>query len=137
VWQGTHWVNANRGYSFTDLLGNYYYFSGCQLDIHYKIMTNIEETNTDKLTFILNQNYPNPFNPVTKISYVIPNGAKGVTTLKVYNLLGKEVATLVNETKASGIYEVEFNAENLPSGIYFYKLTAGKFSETKKMMLLK
>ncbi|MEP0862683.1 MAG: T9SS type A sorting domain-containing protein, partial [Ignavibacterium sp.] len=87
--------------------------------------------------FILEQNYPNPFNPSTKIKYVIPNGVRNLVTLKVYDVLGNEVATLVNEEKPAGIYEVEFNASKLSSGIYFYKLQAGSFVETKKMILLK
>ncbi len=87
--------------------------------------------------FSLEQNYPNPFNPTTKIKFVLPSGVEGLTTLKVYNILGKEIATLLNETKAPGTYKVEFNASDLPSGIYFYKLSSGNFSDTKKMMLLK
>ncbi len=85
--------------------------------------------------FILNQNYPNPFNPSTKINYQIP--ATGIVSLKVYDVLGKEVATLVNEEKPVGSYEVNFNASQLSSGIYFFKLQAGSFVETKKMILIK
>ena len=92
--------------------------------------------------FVLEQNYPNPFNPSTKIRYTIPNvtlsDVEGsFVTLKVYDVLGNEVATLVNEEKTAGSYEVEFNASGLTSGIYFYKLRAGSFVETKKMMLVK
>jgi glycosidase len=85
--------------------------------------------------FELLQNYPNPFNPSTKIKFQIPD--LGVVTLKVYDVLGKEVATLVNEERPSGSYEVNFDASQLPSGIYFYKLSAGTFEQTKKMILLK
>lgn len=85
--------------------------------------------------FNLSQNYPNPFNPSTTIKYAIPTSE--VATLKVYDMLGSEVATLVNEEKPTGSYEVEFNASNLTSGIYFYKLQSGSFVETKKMLLLK
>ena len=85
--------------------------------------------------FDLAQNYPNPFNPSTKIVYAVPS--KSNVTLKVYNLLGQEVATLVNTVKNVGRYELNFNATNLPSGVYFYSLTAGNFTSTKKMMLLK
>lgn len=85
--------------------------------------------------FDLAQNYPNPFNPSTKIVYSVPS--KSNVTLKVYNLLGQEVATLVNAVKNVGRYELTFNASNLPSGVYFYTLNAGNFSVTKKMMLLK
>ncbi|HSW56269.1 MAG TPA: T9SS type A sorting domain-containing protein [Ignavibacteriaceae bacterium] len=92
--------------------------------------------------FKLEQNYPNPFNPITSIQYAIgslPDGKAGrqFVTLKVYDLLGREIATLVNEEKPAGEYEVEFNGSTLPSGIYFYQLKAGEFSETKKMLLLK
>jgi hypothetical protein len=92
--------------------------------------------------FMLSQNYPNPFNPNTTIKYTIPNvslsGVEGSKVqLKVYDVLGNEIATLVNEYKPAGTYEVEFDASNLSSGIYFYKLQAGNFVETKKMILLK
>jgi hypothetical protein len=85
--------------------------------------------------FILSQNYPNPFNPTTKISYAIPQNS--FVELKVFNMLGQEIATLVNQEKAAGFYEVDFNAVNQPSGIYFYRLQAGEFLITKKMLLLK
>jgi hypothetical protein len=90
-------------------------------------------------TFLLEQNYPNPFNPTTKIRYSIPNVGFGLaqTVLKVYDVLGNEVATLVNEEKPAGSYEVTFDASNLSSGIYFYKINAGSFSDTKKMILIK
>jgi hypothetical protein len=85
--------------------------------------------------FSLTQNYPNPFNPSTMISYKLPIGT--VTTLKVFNILGKEVTTLVDEYKASGDYEMALDAEALPSGVYFYQLKAGDYLSTKKMILLK
>ena len=83
----------------------------------------------------LAQNYPNPFNPVTKIRYSLPH--LSYVSLIVYNILGQEVITLVNEQQPAGIYEVRLDATGLPSGIYFYKLQAGKFGETKKMVLMK
>lgn len=83
-------------------------------------------------TFFLNQNYPNPFNPSTSIQYQIAGISQ--VTLKVYDVLGNEVATLVNEAKPAGSYEVNFNASKLSSGIYFYKLQAGTFLKTKKMI---
>jgi hypothetical protein len=83
----------------------------------------------------LTQNFPNPFNPNTIINYQLP--ISNFVSLKVYDALGKEVATLVNQKQNSGSYEVEFNGEGLPSGIYFYKLEAGDFVETKRMILLK
>lgn len=85
--------------------------------------------------FHLRQNYPNPFNPTTSVQYVI--GSQQFVTLKVYDILGNEVATLVNEYKSAGSYEVEFDASQLSSGIYIYRLTAGSFSATNKMTLLK
>jgi len=97
--------------------------------------------------FSLSQNYPNPFNPSTKIRFTVPkvslSGVEGsLVTLKVYDVLGNEIATLVNEAKTAGVYEVEFNSHsgevrNLTSGIYFYKLQACNFVETKKMILLR
>ena len=93
--------------------------------------------------FILEQNYPNPFNPTTKITYVIPNvgGANFASQvnvkLTIYDALGREVATLVNARQTPGKYSVQFNASNLPSGIYFYTLRAGDFAQTRKMVLMK
>ena len=86
-------------------------------------------------SYSLNQNYPNPFNPSTTISYSIP--AASFVTIKVYDALGNEVVRLVNEEKPEGSYEIMFDAANLPSGIYFYRLQAGLFVETKKMVLMK
>lgn len=85
--------------------------------------------------YSLSQNYPNPFNPTTNIYYQIPNA--GIVTLNIYNVLGDEIAVLVNEEKPAGNYEVIFNASQLSSGIYFYKIQAGSFIVTKKMQLLK
>ncbi|NWF49666.1 MAG: T9SS type A sorting domain-containing protein [Ignavibacteriaceae bacterium] len=95
--------------------------------------------------FVLYQNYPNPFNPATKIKYSIPalslnpfSKLEGTfVTLKVYDILGNEVGTLVNEEQQPGVYEVEFSASNLSSGIYFYKLQTGSYTDTKKMILMK
>jgi hypothetical protein len=99
-----------------------------------------EEILTAPVEFALEQNYPNPFNPSTTINYSIPEA--GNVELKVYDILGNEVATLVNEEKQPGTYEVEFNSHsgevrNLTSGVYIYSLRAGSFAQTKKMMLLK
>ncbi|MBT8381239.1 MAG: T9SS type A sorting domain-containing protein, partial [Ignavibacteria bacterium] len=85
--------------------------------------------------FVLEQNYPNPFNPTTTIEYTISNSQ--FVSLKVYDVLGNEITTLVNEVKSTGTYEVTFKADGLPSGTYFYQLKAGPFSETKKMILIK
>jgi hypothetical protein len=86
-------------------------------------------------SYSVSQNYPNPFNPTTKINFALPKS--GLVTLKVYDMLGKEVATLVNEVKNVGTYSVDFNASALSSGIYFYKVNVNGFSEVKKMMLIK
>jgi hypothetical protein len=85
--------------------------------------------------YSLSQNFPNPFNPVTSIKYNVPN--KSFVVMKVYNSLGKEIIELVNEVKTGGLYEVKFDASNLPSGVYYYKLTSENYSETKKMILIK
>ena len=95
----------------------------------------LAEYNTIDLDFNLDQNFPNPFNPSTKISYSIKKD--GLVTVRVYDILGKEIATLVNENKPAGNYEVEFNASSLPSGMYIYKLQAGSFVQTRKMLLMK
>jgi aminopeptidase N len=92
--------------------------------------------------FKLGQNYPNPFNPITKINYSVPQGINFELSyqnviLKVYDVLGREITTLVNEAKQPGNYEVIFNATNLSTGIYYYKLSSGNFTETKKMVVLK
>jgi len=86
-------------------------------------------------TFALEQNYPNPFNPATIINYQIP--VEGQVSLKVYDMLGNEVATLVNEITTAGEHQIEFNAGAISSGIYFYRLQSGNFIETKRMMLMK
>ncbi|MBK7629456.1 MAG: T9SS type A sorting domain-containing protein [Ignavibacteriales bacterium] len=99
-------------------------------------LTDIDDNSSSLPTeFKLSQNYPNPFNPSTKISWESP--VSGHQSLKVYDVLGNEVATLVNEYNPAGNYEVEFNANSLSSGIYFYRLQAGSFIQTKKMILIK
>jgi len=105
------------------------------LKLKYDITTSVEEDNVIPTEFVLFQNYPNPFNPSTKIKFVIPKSS--FVNLKVYNVLGIEAATLVNQERPAGNYEVEFNATDLPSGVYFYRLQAGDFIETKKMILLR
>ncbi|MDL1893141.1 T9SS type A sorting domain-containing protein [Sphingobacteriales bacterium CHB3] len=89
--------------------------------------------------FLLEQNYPNPFNPSTTIRFGIPAGLSGAepAMLTVFDVVGREVATLVNEKLSPGTYSVQFETHGLSSGIYFYRLTAGKFIDTKKMILTK
>ena len=102
-------------------------------------VTGVDNENNLVSNFSLEQSYPNPFNPTTTIKYSIPNSS--IVTLKVYNVLGNEVAELVNEEKAAGNYDIDFNASSaaggLASGVYFYKIQAENFVETKKMLLLK
>jgi hypothetical protein len=106
------------------------------LKLKYDITVDVEDFHTEVPTdFALHQNYPNPFNPSTKIKFVIPKSS--FVSLKVYNVLGKQVATLAREEKPAGNYEVEFSGTDLPSGVYFYKLQTGSFIQTKKMILLR
>ena len=102
----------------------------------YEIVTSVE-TKTDFTPgeYLLFQNFPNPFNPLTKIKYSIPQSSN--VRIKVFDILGNEIETLVNEEKSTGTYELTWYAEQLPSGVYFYRLQAGNFVETKKMILLK
>jgi len=95
----------------------------------------VEQLNGSPLDFTLSQNYPNPFNPSTKIEYSIPEVS--FVQLKVYDILGNEVATLVNEEQSAGTYRADFTAHNLASGFYIAQLRAGNFSKTIKMNLLK
>jgi hypothetical protein len=100
------------------------------------LLTGTEQTNTtlpDK--FFLAQNYPNPFNPETVISFAVPKSS--FVSLKIYNALGVEMTTLINEEIKSGYYNYKWNGQNLPSGIYYYKILAGEFTETRKMILVK
>jgi hypothetical protein len=95
----------------------------------------VTETPGAALTFTLNQNYPNPFNPSTQIEFILPGELK--VDLKVYNILGQEVATLLNETLTPGRHSVTFNAGNLASGVYIYRINAGGYTSAKSMLLLK
>ncbi|MBZ0200795.1 MAG: T9SS type A sorting domain-containing protein [Ignavibacteriaceae bacterium] len=112
------------------------------LKIKYGFITDVKELAATEIpsNFSLYQNYTNPFNSTTTIKYSIPsiiNQQSSIINLKVYDVLGNEIATLVNEDKSPGSYEVTFNAKYLSSGIYFYKITTGGFSSTKKMILLR
>lgn len=107
-----------------------------KLFIYYSnIISDIEENPGKPDKYNLNQNYPNPFNPNTIISWQIP--VSGWQTLKIFDILGDEVATLVDEYRSAGSYEIEFNATSLPGGVYFYQLISGSFIQTNKMVLLK
>jgi hypothetical protein len=115
-WDGSEWVITTRlKYSY--------------------IPTDVTEFTGEINDYSLSNNFPNPFNPTTNIRFQIADF--GFVSLKVYDVLGNEITTLVNEEKPVGSYEVEFNASNLPSGVYFYRLQAGSFNQIKKMILLK
>jgi hypothetical protein len=141
---GTSSEKHNYTYSFNESLSSSAYFRLKQIDLdgsfEYSSVVEVDALNSSE--FILAQNYPNPFNPTTKIGFQIanlPSGKQGFgfASLKVYDVLGREVATLVNEEKPAGEYEVGFDASHLSSGIYFYKLIADNFSSIKKMILIK
>ncbi len=108
-----------------------WYYDEMEVDI----VVGVEDEATVVNSFELEQNYPNPFNPSTTIKYNLPEA--GMVTLKVYDVLGKEVATIVNQVQNQGSHEVSFNASNLASGLYIYKISAGNFVSSKKMMLMK
>jgi hypothetical protein len=99
------------------------------------LATEVAEQKYLPYKFVLDQNYPNPFNPATSIRYSIPLTA--TVTLKIYDTNGKEISSLVNETQESGDHSVEWNGEGMPSGVYMYRITAGYYMETRKMILLK
>ena len=130
---------------YTNVSVNQFYTAIEGTSLEPKVITSVKEENQPvPETFLLHQNYPNPFNPTTFIKFTVPNvvdanfaSNANVVSLKVYDILGNEVAVLINEKKPSGIYEIEFDAVNLSSGIYFYTLSSGNFYQTKKMLLLK
>ena len=101
-----------------------------------EIITGVEEIKNNMPTsYSLSQNYPNPFNPSTTINFSVPKSS--IVTIKIYDILGSEVKTLVSEEKAAGNYNVQFDDSGLPSGVYFYRMQAGSFAETKKLILMK
>ncbi|MBZ0200729.1 MAG: exo-alpha-sialidase [Ignavibacteriaceae bacterium] len=131
-------------YSFKDdnLFSGKYFYRLKQIDFdgsfEYSNEIEIEVGLPDE--FVLYQNYPNPFNPATMIKYAIPNevnSQRSMVNLKVYDVLGNEIATLVNEQQKPGVYEVEFYGSNLASGLYFFSIKAGSYNAAKKMMMLK
>ena len=113
----------------------FYRLKQIDFDGTYSYSNTVEVTGIVPNEFALKQNYPNPFNPSTKIEYQLPSEEK--VSIRIFDILGNEVAQLVNEKIAAGVHTVEFDAANLPSGIYFYQISAGQYSQTKKLMLLK
>ncbi|MCF8242751.1 MAG: T9SS type A sorting domain-containing protein [Melioribacteraceae bacterium] len=146
---GKSWeIQAHEFSSLWDLFVNGDRLWACRSDglwyLDLDVWTDIGTPPTQPAEFKLSQNYPNPFNPTTTIKYSIPSSVGDenfrplhMVTLKVYDILGSEAETLVNELKAPGNYKVEFDATNLAGGIYFYQLRAGNFSDVKKFILLK
>jgi photosystem II stability/assembly factor-like uncharacterized protein len=146
VFQTSGTLNDLFGVSFTDANNGWAVGgNGTILRTTNGGVTFIEEEQIDEIPteFLLSQNYPNPFNPSTRLKYSIPNSSQVV--IKVYDILGNEIETLVNEEKPAGTYEITWSAESLPSGVYFYQLKASDpstssgqgFVQTKKMLLLK
>lgn len=137
---GNGTVNTPHSYTYTDknLNSGQYNYRLKQIDFNgnYEYFNLSNEVNVGIPTkYDLSQNYPNPFNPSTKINFDLP--VDGKVSLKLFDMSGREVATLVNEVKTAGYYTISFNASNLSSGVYFYRLNAGDFTVTKKMMLVK
>ncbi len=137
IWQDETWVFDDGYLEFYGQTEkqDHFYFTAYQIEVFYSAITDVTSEKNLISDFTLSQNYPNPFNPTTSIEYSVPSNE--YVSLKVYDLLGNEVAILVNEEKSSGNYKINFNAEYLSSGVYFYKLSVGNFVETKKLLLMK
>ena len=144
-WNKIGFVSGNgtstevHNYSFTDqtpFVGtSYYRLKQIDFDGTIEYSNTIEVNYGSVSDFALEQNYPNPFNPSTKIKYSIKE--KGNVELKIFDMLGSEIATLVNEEQTAGHYEVIFNASHLSSGVYLYTIKSGSFVQTRKMLLMK
>ena len=141
VWDNTSWVPEDMGglggFPLIDNAGNEYSFHGWNLTLKYKLIVTdvLAETGEAPERYVLNQNYPNPFNPSTTIEFALPHS--GFVTLRVYNVLGEEVATLTAGVHFAGAFKTTWDARGLPSGVYFYRLTAGDYVQTKKMVLVR
>ena len=137
--QGRGTSTEPESYSFTDKPGKVgtYYYRLKQLDFNgdYEYSGTVEVSLGEPGEYKLSQNYPNPFNPTTTINYTIP--ADGFINLSIYNPLGQKAAELINGTVKAGSYRVDFNAAGLSSGVYYYRLEADGYRETKKMILLR
>ena len=146
-------VSTDNGYSWTNVgltqthisslaVNDKYLFAGTESGIIWKrplsdmIPTSVENIENNVPTmFSLEQNYPNPYNPTTTIKYSVPRSC--FVTIKIYDLLGKEISSIINENKSAGNYSVQYTAGKLANGVYFYRMHAGDFNETKKMLLIK
>jgi len=138
--KGMGTTSTGRSYSYTDSkvrLGSTYQYKIQSVDVTgtTEDLTTLSVTVGAPKSYAMYQNYPNPFNPTTVIVYQLP--ANSFVTLKVYDRIGREVATLVNEQKNTGQYEVTFDGRKLASGVYIYRIQAGTFTQTKKLVLLK
>ena len=145
-WQTTEWENFSRLISYYDTNGNETVFAWevwensawqnhIQILFNYTIVSDADDNLSDEFNYSLSQNYPNPFNPTTKISWQTPVSAH--QSLRVYDVLGNEVAILIDEYKPAGKYEIDFTAADLSSGIYLIKLETDNYVNTKKMILIK
>ncbi len=140
MWWDSSWVPGNGTVWMYDNDGNSRHYFGSKFKIYYASLTDVKNEELHIKDYSLSQNYPNPFNPSTIITYSIsPNVQSGLSnvSLKIYDVLGREIVTLVNKEQSAGNYEVQFNGSSLTSGIYFYKLQSGNFAESKKMLLIK
>lgn len=136
LWDGSKWIDADGDIVISNPDGFIVGFITNKINIYYSAFTNIDDRNEPKeFNYELSQNYPNPFNPSTTINYYIP--ATCFVTLKVYNILGEEITSLVNEEKSPGNHQIQFNAAGLASGIYIYRINAGAFTKSKLMILEK
>jgi hypothetical protein len=148
AWVDPYWTVANIGFyhqggggfapPFTDSAGNYYILElGYNFTFAHKLITTgiASEGGNVPAAYSLSQNYPNPFNPGTTITYELP--ASSMVRLSAYDMLGREVSVLVNERRDAGVHEVRFDGSNLASGVYFYRLQAGDFVQSKSLILLK
>lgn len=136
LWNNNQWVNGDGIIFFENPDGFIAGFVSNNLSAYYTKIVGVDDIKNSSLnSYLLSQNYPNPFNPSTKIKYEIP--ISNYVTLKVYDLLGREVKTLVNGYQNKGVHEVIFNGNNLSSGVYIYHFIAGTYSECRKMILQK